>query len=85
MTVHVIVSVRDRAVNGFAAPFIVPSEGAAVRAFSDEVNRGESAMFAHPEDYDLYRLGHFDDGTGSFAVEEPHMLVAGKSVKRSTS
>lgn len=85
MTVHVIVSVRDRAVDGYMNPFVVPSEGAAVRSFSDEVNRAESPMNAHPDDYDLYRLGHFDDSTGAFAVESPTMLVSGKNVVRAKS
>lgn len=85
MTVLVIVSVRDRAVNGFASPFFVPSEGVALRSFTDEVNRPDSALAKHPEDYDLYVLGTFDDSDGSFAVNVPRMLVAGKQVVVNTT
>ena len=66
MTILTIVSVRDRAVDSYNRPFYVPTLGAAIRSFTDEVNRKESEMQAHPEDYDLYEMGTFDDQTGTF-------------------
>jgi len=70
MTILTIVAVKDRAVNAYNRPFYVPTIGAAVRSFTDEVNRKESEMQAHPEDYDLYDLGTFDDETGTFLSPE---------------
>jgi len=66
MTILTIVAVKDRAVDAYNRPFYVPTIGAAIRSFTDEVNRNESEMNAHPEDYDLYDMGTFDDQTGTF-------------------
>jgi len=70
MTVQTVVSVKDRAIDAYNRPFIVPTIGAAIRSFTDEVNRKESEMFAHPEDFDLYDMGTFCDQTGTFLPPE---------------
>jgi hypothetical protein len=62
----------------------VPSVGVAIRSFSDEVNRKdpENQLHNHPDDFDLYELGEFDDNTGLFALhEQPKLLSLGKQVK----
>lgn len=84
MTTLVVCSVRDRALDAFMQPFFAPAIGLAVRSFSDEVNRADSPMAAHPEDYDLYQLGTFDDATGTFAGTGPRQVAIGKDVKRPT-
>nr|QJB18885.1 MAG: nonstructural protein [Microvirus sp.] len=66
MTILTIVSVKDRAVDAYNRPFYVPTLGAAIRSFTDEVNRKDSEMQSHPEDYDLYEMGTFCDQTGTF-------------------
>lgn len=66
MTILTIVAVKDRAVDAYNRPFYVPTIGAAIRSFTDEVNRTDSEMNAHPEDYDLYDMGTFCDQTGTF-------------------
>jgi len=66
MTILTIVAVKDRAVDAYNRPFYVPTIGAAIRSFTDEVNRNESEMNSHPEDYDLYDMGTFCDQTGTF-------------------
>jgi len=70
MTILTIVSVKDRAVDAYNRPFYVPTIGSAIRSFTDEVNRKESEMQAHPEDYDLYDMGTFCDQTGTFLPPE---------------
>lgn len=87
MTTYVIVSVRDRAANAFGRPAFVPSIGVALRSFSDEVNRNapDNQMFFHPEDFDMYELGRFDDDNGLFELSErPRQIAIGKDVKTST-
>ena len=77
-----VVAVRDRAIDAYMNPFCAPAVGAAERSFRDEVNRPESPMFAHPEDYDLYLLGKFDSDRGLFDQGAgPTMLLVGKDVK----
>lgn len=82
MAITYIVSVRDRAIDAYMQPFFVVAPGLAVRSFIDECNRPESPMCAHPEDYDLYLLGSFNDANGMFIPEErPRQLAIGKDAK----
>lgn len=82
MTTYIVVAVRDRAMDAFMQPFFVPSIGMALRSFGDEVNRSESPMYSHPEDYDLYQIGSYDDATGALSPIPPHQLAIGKDSVR---
>lgn len=83
MTTYVVCAVRDRAMDAFMQPIFVPAIGLALRSFSDEVNRSDSPMFAHPEDYDLYEIGSYDDEYGKLIpLENVRMVSVGKDVKR---
>ena len=82
----VVVAVRDRAADAYMRPFFVPTIGMAVRSFGDEVQRAatDNPMWSHPEDYDLYLLGQFDEDTGRFLCEEPQprMVAVGKDFNK---
>lgn len=84
---YVIVSVRDRAANIFSQPMCVASVGQGVRSFGDAVNgpkdgTGSSAVAMHPEDFDLYNLGFFNDENGTFEPVEggPRQIAVGKDM-----
>lgn len=66
----VLCSVFDASADAYARPMFVPSRGLAVRSFTDEVNRAapDNIMHQHPEDFSLFCLGTFDDGTGKFVL-----------------
>lgn len=84
MTIHIIVSVKDRAIDAYGRPFVVPTTGAAIRSFTDEVNNKESTMHNHPEDYDLYEMGSFCDETGTFLPPSggvPRVLSRAQDIK----
>lgn len=70
---HIICAVRDRQLDAFMRPFAAQSRGQAIRSFGDETNRNGSDLHAHPEDYELYELGTFDDDTGALT---PHAKPA---------
>jgi len=79
-----ICTVKDRAADAYGRPMFVPSTGVAIRSFSDEINRNnaENQLYNHPDDFDLYELGQFDDNTGLFTLhEQPKLLSLGKQVK----
>ena len=80
---YVIVTVRDRVADVFGQPFFVARVGQAIRSFSDEVNspNSDSAIAKHPEDFDLYELGLFDDETGTFEAVPPRQIAIGKDLK----
>lgn len=77
-----VLTVRDRAIDAYGQPFFSASIGGAVRSFSDEVNRSaENNQFnKHPEDFDLYLLGEFDDQTGEFECGRPSQVAVGKDL-----
>jgi len=81
--IQIIVSVKDSAAQAFGRPIFVPSTAVAVRSFRDEINRKDSTedMAKHPEDFELYELGSFDDSNGVISVIEPRMVARAKDLK----
>lgn len=78
-----IVAIRDRAADAFGVPNFVVAVGAAIRTFGDECNNKESPLGQHPEDFDLYSLGEFDDADASFIAEgPPRQIAVGKDLVR---
>ena len=84
MTVTYVVAVKDSAVGAFNRPFFVPALAVARRGFVDEVNRvGEdNLMNRHPDDYELWLLGTFDDESGVFVSGELRPVARAKDVKQ---
>lgn len=80
---HFIFSVRDNAVDSYAQPFFGPSVGHAVRSFNDAVNREDnnSQLYLHPEDFELFHIGYFEDSDATFEVHTPVQVARGKDVK----
>lgn len=63
-----IFSIFDKAALAFMPPFFMPTVGMALRAFSDDVQRPNSHLAAHPSDFELFHLGGFNDLTGDFDI-----------------
>lgn len=79
---YAVCSVKDRAIDAFNRPIYVPTVGVAIRSFNDEVNRKDSEMAAHPEDYDMYELGSWDDQTAIYTpLEMPRVIARAQDVK----
>lgn len=79
--IRLVVSVRDGATGLFGQPWFVVARGAAIRAFTDEVNRKpqETDLAKHPEDFELFALAEFDEGSGRFgSIGDPEPLIRGK-------
>lgn len=70
-----IYSVKDNAVEAYGKPFHAPTKGFAIRSFSDEVNRPDSQLAKHPEDFSLYELGTWDNQKGNYTnLPEPQFI-----------
>jgi len=78
--IYKICSIRDRAADSFSIPMFFAQTGAAIRAFGDEVKRPaeNNNLNKHPEDFDLYLIGEFDDQTGEFSPMRPQQIAIGK-------
>lgn len=69
MTWLLLFCVRDQKAECFPfAPFAVKARGEAIRSFIDLVNDGQSQVAKHPEDYELFEVGRWNQSTG---VVEP--------------
>ena len=77
-----IYAVKDLAVQAFGNPFVTRAQGEAMRSFQDEVNKkdGQSAIAQHPEDYELYKLGEWDDNTGVITPQTPELVARAKDL-----
>lgn len=82
---YVVCSVFDKAAAAYGRPFFVGAIGQAIRGFQDEVNRNaeDNPVNKHPDDFDLYYVGTFDDSTGGFVNVEPapEQLATGSAMK----
>lgn len=76
-----VMAIRDKAIEAFGQPVFVASVGQAVRSFGDEIKRADAnnGMNKHPEDYDLFLLGTYDDQTGTLESVDPEVVAVGKN------
>lgn len=79
-------SIRDVKADVFHAPFFLPTDGAATRAFSDVANDLTTQIGRHPADFTLFHIGSFDDATGYLEHQERrHVVDASSLVKHQPS
>lgn len=81
-----VVCVRDIKADVFGVPMFVAQIGGAIRSFGDECQKSDGNPFAlHPEDYELYQLGEFDEATAKFIPlpEGPKQIAVGSNFKGS--
>lgn len=78
----ILVSVRDKKAEAFHPPYAVPTKGIAIRAFGDAVVKGGSDLSAHPEDFDLFLVGEFDQITGKIEVVAPVSICSGLDFRK---
>lgn len=77
-----IFSIKDRAVDGFGDLFVQPSTQHATRFFADLVNdtTPTSMIAKHPDDFDLYSLGTYDEASGLIKASNPVLVSRGKDL-----
>lgn len=61
----IICAIHDTKAEAYMNPFYMRSEGEAIRAFGDAIDKGDTPLSQHPEDYVLYKLGTFDQSTAA--------------------
>lgn len=78
-----MLAVRDRQLDAFMRPFCVQTIGQGIRSFGDEVQRQDQPMYQHPEDYELYHLGDFDEETGKLtSLDKPKQIALATQFKQ---
>lgn len=64
-----IFSVYDQKAEAFITPFFMQNVKVAVRAFSQSVNDSSHMFHMHPDDYQLFLIGEWDDENANFIQE----------------
>lgn len=78
-----VMSIRDAKTEIFSQPMFFVTKGVALRAFMDEVQRPNSDVSKHPEDFSLWSLGVFDDQRGEFmGLPAPERLALAIDFKK---
>lgn len=70
-----VYSFFDNKASFFSAPFFMSHDGLAIRAATDLVNDPSTTMGRHPADFNLMRLGTWDDQTASFSPCIPENMA----------
>lgn len=70
-----VCAVYDLKAKAYMQPFFGGNVGSAMRGFGDEVTREGSPIAKHPEDYQLFELGNFDDNSGVIVGIVPCKLL----------
>lgn len=81
----VIVAIRDSASGAYGRPNYVPTTGVAIRSFADEVNRRaeDNQLAMHPEDFEMFELGVWDDNSCEFELlGKPRSIARAKDLVR---
>lgn len=80
-----IVVIRDIKANVYGQPIFVSTTGGAIRSFGDECVKTDGNPFAlHPEDYELYHWGSYDELTCEFTpLPSMERLALGSNFKSS--
>lgn len=75
----IVCVVRDAAADVYGRPFFAVATGEAIRSFTDEVNRNaaDNIMAKHPQDFELFELGHYNDEDATLDVGVPRSLIRG--------
>jgi len=70
-----IYSVFDTAAAIYQRPFVGKSHGEVTRSFTDVCKDANHEIGKHPEDYTLFCLGTFNDGTGEVIGLAPEKVA----------
>lgn len=78
-------SVRDTKAEIYHAPWYKNTHGEAEREFQTIADDPKSTIYKHPEDYDLYFVGEYDDQTGKIeACVTPQHIQKASHVQTKT-
>lgn len=81
---HYVIAVRDIVADVYNTPMFVHNIGGAIRGFGDACTQeGKENIQLHPEDFELYELGEYDDGTATFTLHaKPKQIAVGANYRK---
>lgn len=70
-----VFAVYDSKASAYLPPFMMHTQGQAIRAFSDTVNAKDSILSKHPEDYTLFEVATFEETTAVYVNHEAKLSL----------
>lgn len=77
---RVICGIHDTCSDSWLSPMFWQTRRQAVRAFKDVIADKNTEFARHPEDYNLFSLGTFDEQSGAVVGAEPVLVCSGVSL-----
>lgn len=71
----IIFSIKDSATEAFSPLFEARATGEALRMFKDQTTNPDSQISRHPTDFELYKVGMFDENTGELTGMKPERIA----------
>ena len=71
-----IYSVYDSMAKAFLPPFYMHNDSLAIRAITECLMDDNHKFCKHPQDYTLFKFGHYEDTDGEFDIFEAHKSLA---------
>ena len=69
-----VYSVYDVTSETFGSPFLLLTDGLAMRSFYEAAINTQTEISKYPDEYVLYNIGQYDDDTGLMVPKEPKRL-----------
>jgi hypothetical protein len=69
-----IYAIRDVRTEAFLKPMFLQNAAVLERALLDARNDENSTLSMHPQDYQVFKLGTYDDNSGEIWAEEPTFM-----------
>jgi hypothetical protein len=66
-------AVYDNRAEAFIPPFFMVNDSVAQRAFSDAASDSSHQFRKHPTDFTLFKIGEYDDSTGTLSPLAKHV------------
>ena len=78
-----IFTIRDSKAGSYGIPFYSPTPGTAERQLRELTNDPQSMVHKYPEDYDLYKIGSYNQLTGNLEkLDTPQHICKAISLKK---
>ena len=75
-----VYAIYDTVAAMYKAPFMMRSDGEALRGFADLAVSDENDIGRHPSHFQLFKLAVFDDGSGIYSSNTPELLATAQDM-----
>ena len=74
-------AVLDVKASAYGMPMFMSTRGLALRGFADACADSRSMLAQHPEDYQLFEIGEYDQNNGRLnSLEQPELVATASQV-----